>query len=566
MLPMTYIIAAVVVLIAVVVFGSFSRKRIYKQIDQLESWKMDIMNRPLTEEISKVKGLTMVGETEEKFESWRSDWDEMVTVELPNMEEALFDAEESADKYRFSKAKGILQKVESRMQIMEERIKAISSEIDELITSEELNREDIIEAKEQYSEAKKYFLSHSRSLGKTAVLFEEEFEEVNAKFAGFDELTSQGNHLEARKILVESIGQLKELRGKMEAIPEFLVLLLSDLPSSLKDLQDGFSDMEQQGYVLNHIGIDKEITAMSDTIAKLLEKIYQLEIEETQKGIEQLNAEIDQLYDLLENEVVSKQYVIKEKEVILQSMTDLQVDMEKIRDEADMVALSYQLDQSDIEVHKRLEKLFSKLQTRFAIIEQSIAEKKDSYSVIREMMEEMAVQLEDVKKSNHEYQEKLVSLRKDELQTKEKLKELRRRLLEARRMVQKSNLPGLPDHYLVTIEKAENYIIEVSKRLDDKPLEMSEVTVVLEKALEAVEEGYKETAEIIETAMLAERLIQYGNRYRSTNETVSVQLIEAEVAFRNYQYEEALTIAGNAIESVHPGTLKEMDLNLKQKV
>ncbi|MED2971480.1 MULTISPECIES: septation ring formation regulator EzrA [unclassified Fictibacillus] len=563
---MTYIIAAVVVLIAVVVFGSFSRKRIYKQIDRLESWKMDIMNRPLTEEISKVKGLTMVGETEEKFESWRSDWDEMVTVELPNMEEALFDAEESADKYRFGKAKGILHHIESRMQAMEERIKAISAEIDELITSEELNREDIIEAKEQFSEAKKYFLTHSRSLGKTAVLFEEEFTEVNAKFVQFDELTSQGNHLEARKILVESIEKLKEARSKMESVPELLVMLLSDLPSSLKDLQDGFFDMEQQGYVLNHIGIDKEITAMNETITKLLEKVYALEIDETQKGIEQLNAEIDQLYDLLENEVVSKQFVIKEKEVILQSLSDLQLDMEKIRAEADMVALSYQLDHSDVEVHKRLEKLFTKLQTRFSIIEQSIEEKKDSYSVIREMMEEMAVQLEDVKKSNHEYQEKLISLRKDELQTKERLKELRRKLLEARRMVQKSNLPGLPDHYLVTIEKAESYIIEVSKRLDDKPLEIADVTEVLEKALEAVEEGYRETAEIIETALLAEKLIQYGNRYRSSYSSVSVRLIEAEIAFRNYQYEEALTIAGTAIESVQPGILKEMEINLKQKI
>ncbi|KSU83640.1 MULTISPECIES: septation ring formation regulator EzrA [Fictibacillus] len=563
---MTYIIAAVILLIALVVFGSFSRKRIYKQIDRLESWKMEIMNRPLTEEISKVKGLTMVGETEEKFESWRNDWDEMVTVELPNMDEALFDAEESADKYKFNKSKGILRRIESQLQGMETRIKAISTEIDELVTSEELNREDIIEAKEQFSEGKKYFLTHSRSLGKTASLFEAEFSEVNTMFAQFDEMTSQGNHLEARKILVNSIERLKDLREKMESVPELLVLLLSDLPSSLTDLKDGFSDMEEQGYILNHIGIDKEISSMNERIAALLEKVYELEIDETQKGIDQLNTEIDQLYDLLENEVISKQFVFKEKEVILQSLADLQLDMEKIRAEADMVSLSYQLDQSDVEVHKRLEKMFNKLQTRFALIEHSIEEKKDSYSVIREMMEEMAVQLEDLKKSNQEYQEKLVNLRKDELETKEKLKELRRRLLEARRMMQKSNLPGLPDHYLMTIEKAENYIIEVSKRLDDKPLEIAEITEVLENALEAVEEGYKETAEIIETAMLAEKVIQYGNRYRSSYSSVSVRLIEAEIAFRNFQYEEALNLAANAIESVQPGILKELEVNVKQKI
>jgi septation ring formation regulator len=324
--------------------------------------------------------------------------------------------------------------------------------------------------------------------------------------------------------------------------------------------------MELQGYVLNHIVIEKEIEQLTHDLAEVTEQIYRIETEDSQKELDEMFSKVDQLYELLENEVVSKQFVLKEKEIIAEILNDMRIGMENLREETDIVSLTYQIDHNESEMQKKIEKLYNKLQNRFNIIEESIVTKKDSFSVIREMIEEMKSQLDELQRSQKIYQEMLLNLRKDELHTKEKLKELRRKLLEARRMVQKSNLPGLPEHYLVTIGKAEEYIIEVSKKLDEKPLEIAEVSYVLEKALEAVEEGYDETAKMIETAQLAEQLIQYGNRFRSSYQNVSIRLIEAEIAFRNCQYEDAMQIAGAAVESVHPGVLRQMEINIKAHV
>ncbi|MQR95268.1 septation ring formation regulator EzrA [Fictibacillus phosphorivorans] len=563
---MIYIVIAIVTFLALILYGAMSRRRVYKEIDRLEAWKMQIMNRPLTEEISKVKGMAMIGETEEKFEMWRQEWDEMVTTQLPNLEEDLFDAEEYTDKYRFKKAKSILAGVSQSLEKIDMRIKEITSEINELVTSEELNREEIVEAKEKLQETKKYYLTHIRALGQTAPIFDKELDEIKALFETFESLTVKGSHLEARQRLVESLNRISDCRTKMQGVPELLVILQSDIPNSLKELSTGFTEMEQQGYVLHHIGIEKEISSLKDLNDKALNKVLELELESAQKDMDETIQKMDQLYEMLENEVHSKQFVMSEREIFDTNIQDLHDRIENLKQETQIVSSTYLIEQNEAEMQKKIEKLFHKLQSRFLIIEDSIEEKRESYSVIREMMEEMQKQMEELQRSQKVYEEMLHNLRKDELETKQSLRELRKKLLEARRMVQKSNLPGLPEHYLITIGKAEEYIIEVSKKLDEKPLEMSDVSYVLNKAHEAVNEGYDETSKMIENAFLAEKLIQYGNRFRSSYQSVSVRLIEAEIAFRNYQYEDALEIAASAIESVRPGILKEMEINLKSHV
>lgn len=563
---MIYIVIAIVTFLALILYGAMSRRRVYKEIDRLEAWKMQIMNRPLTEEISKVKGMAMIGETEEKFEMWRQEWDEMVTTQLPNLEEDLFDAEEYTDKYRFKKAKSILAGVSQALEKIDLRIKEITSEINELVTSEELNREEIVEAKEKLQETKKYYLTHIRALGQTAPIFDKELDEIKALIETFESLTVQGSHLEARQRLVESLNRISDCKTKMQGVPELLVILQSDIPNSLKELSVGFTEMEQQGYVLHHIGIEKEISSLKDLNDQALNKVLELELESAQKDMDETVQKMDQLYEVLENEVHSKQFVISEREVFLSNIQDLHDRIENLKQETQIVSSTYLIEQNEAEMQKKIEKLFHKLQSRFLIIEDSIDEKRESYSVIREMMEEMQKQMEELQRSQKVYEEMLHNLRKDELETKQSLRGLRKKLLEARRMVQKSNLPGLPEHYLITIGKAEEYIIEVSKKLDEKPLEMSDVSYVLNKAHEAVNEGYDETSKMIENAFLAEKLIQYGNRFRSSYQSVSVRLIEAEIAFRNYQYEDALEIAASAIESVRPGILKEMEINLKSHV
>ena len=134
---MKYLIGGIVVLLCIFLAGFFMRKKYYKETDRLETWKLDITSRPVLDEMQKVKQLNMNGETEESFERWREIWDEIVAVQLPDLEELLFDVEEHIDKYRFKKAKADQMKIRNVLTNIEEQIKELLEELQELVGSEE---------------------------------------------------------------------------------------------------------------------------------------------------------------------------------------------------------------------------------------------------------------------------------------------------------------------------------------------------------------------------------------------------------------------------------------------
>ena len=147
---MEFIIVGLILILIIYGAGIVAKRKFYKEIDRLEAWKIDIMNRPVLEELSKVKQLNMTGETEKMFEKWRDEWDEIAGRCLPDVEELLFDAEECIDRYRFKKAKEVLKKIHDYLTETEEQINRLVAEINELVGSEEKNRKEIEELREIY--------------------------------------------------------------------------------------------------------------------------------------------------------------------------------------------------------------------------------------------------------------------------------------------------------------------------------------------------------------------------------------------------------------------------------
>ncbi|OQP06504.1 septation ring formation regulator EzrA [Geobacillus sp. 46C-IIa] len=536
-----------------IIYNQMYRKRMYREIDRLEGWKIELMNRPVPDELAKVKQLNMTGEAERLFEQWRQQWDEIVAVKLPNVEEQLFDAETLLDKYRYRQARKLLGQMEDGLRRLEEEVHQIIHEVNELIGSEEQSRAEIEELRAAHREAKKTLLAYRYTFGAAADLLDVRLSEAEKQFQSFAELTEAGNYLAARDVVLLLKQELDRLTAMMEEIPVLLGECQTSLPAQLAELADGYQEMEQSGYILDHLHIERALEEKQRKIKQCLAMIGELHIEEAKQTVAELKEEIDTLYDLLEKEVLAHRYVQTEMPRIGGMLKELAAEAKETGAEALFVQQSYHLPPGDLEKYRSIEKQLHQLQKRFLLIEERAAEAKTAYSLLREELEQLVGQIGMMKEEHEQFRVMLQTLRKDELIAREKLDDMRKQLSEALRLVQKSRLPGLPESYALELAEARNSLQNVAARLDEKPLDMPSVDQALGEAKASVERLYERTIEMIEQAALAERTIQYGNRYRRRYPAVHKGLEEAEFLFRHYDYEEALRQAVATIESVEPG-------------
>lgn len=533
-------------------------------MDRLEAWKIQIMNKPVSDEIAKIKGLTMSGETEEKFESWRNEWDEIITLYLPEIEEKLFDVEEAANKYKFGKAKKLAEQITSELKAIEDTINLITDEINYLIHSEEQNRTKVEEVRLLYKETKDYFLTNEGSLGSVALFFEKRLKKISTGFEQFEDATQEGNYFEASEILRLMSEELNEEKSKMGVVPALLIQVQNDLPSQLDELTNGIEEMENEGYRLDHFSYKKDIYMLKKKIANLLTIIEEGNVGSITIPIRDIQEEIDKIYEALEHEVLSKQEVEYELPALVEKMNQLNTRLSELKEEVEVVKLSYRISSEEMKTQVKLEKQIKDLYYKLKVIEELHENNKQSYTAIKTMIDDLNIEYVDTKESLDHCINNLNSLRKDELKAKETIKNLKARIIQCNRLIKKSNIPGLPETLLNKIEEAESNLVIAKNKLDEIPIVMNEVNQSMNGALQSVEGIYEKITATIEQALMAEKVIQYGNRFRSRYSFIHEELLIAEEAFRHYDYEVALDISLKAITQVDPNALSYINTYYEQ--
>ena len=527
-------------------------------MDRLEAWKIDLFNRPILDEMSKVKQLNMTGQTEELFEGWRNQWDDIVTVKLPDLEEMLFDAEEYIDKYRFNKAKGIQQEINNKLQATEIEINKIVEELHELVGSEEKNRTEIEQLKELYRETKKTLLAHRHNFGKSEKYLEAQLDDVTKKFHDFDEKTEHGNYLEARELVLSIHDQLVKIKHNMDLIPQLLIECQSLIPAQLTDIQEGYREMTEKGYYLSHIQVEEEIGSLRESLTNYLSLIEETKIEEAQEGISEGKERIDILFDLFEKEVNAKHFILQNEKGMSGLLTSVLEEHDHLSDEVKHVQESYHLTESDFEIQRHLEKQLSTVTKHYEILMEKINMNETALTVLCEELKEIKTHIEMIQEEQENFGLKLQALRKDEFEARETLRELTKKVGETIRLVSKSNIPGLPEDYKYLFDDTNESIQNVKLQLQEKPLNVSALSQYLEISVLTVDKLSNSTIDLIENVLLAEKAIQYGNRYRSQYPSVAKGLSNAEHAFRHFEYQEALEQAAASLESIDPGALKKI--------
>ncbi|QDI91181.1 hypothetical protein EPH95_08270 [Salicibibacter halophilus] len=550
---MVYVFIGIVVAIALVVaYGVYNRRQIYQSVDNLDQRKGLIMSEPVAEEISRVKGLTISGETEEKFERWRGTWDEIVDQRLPEVEMYLFDIEEIANKYQFRRAKDKLVDADHYLTAIEDDISTIRQEVDQLVNSEEKNREEIEAATEKYKDVRSLLSRQWRSLGEAASLLEEKVKKCREELEAYDEETKSGNYMRAREHLLFLQETLEEAHGQIENVPKLLAEIDRDIPEQVREMRSNVREMEENAFSFRHFTVHEDLDEVDGMLSYLKQNVSALELKDVEDKLEQIKETLTQNASLLEREAEAKNEVETGVASLKERHENLLNALAELEEERSGVEINYQLPDGDKSKMESILKEVSDVEKEGQAFEDLQANQKHSYTDLRGKLENLNIRMTEIEDSINESLERLQDIRGDETRAMEQLKELRVWMTETQFKLQKSQLPAVPEALVDQLGHAGKELEKATAMLETVPLDMKAIQEALEQSHQGIEKASHTLSEAVDQANWAERLLQFGNRYRNQFAELPPILNDAENQFRNGYYEITINETTRALERLVP--------------
>lgn len=556
-----WVILLIIIFITMVLFMIFSfffRRRITKQVDQLEIWKIRLENRPFSSQLARVKGLKMAGETEIRFNKWKADWEVILTTTLPDIEETLIDIEEYADSYRFIKSVRVIEETKIRLKGIDQSLDKIVYEIDELTSSEKGNKEKVSLLHEQYQEIKSSLSKQSMGLGVSYPVWNDKFAKTTSWFEQFNKAQEGGDYLSANDLLEAIESVFNQLKDAFQNMPGLIREVEEVIPTQIIELEKAIAEMKEKGYQLAHTDAEQRMEQLKKKKLDVVPYMENGQMKEIKHWIKESIEEVDALFGLLEEEVEAKGYVLSTMALIPEQIEDAAEKYQKLIEESRLTKTSYSW---EVEWEENLTGI------------------TESFAEIKELAEKLNVEEEDLEQiyptlraDVASFQEKRLrlldqmdafeqminELREEELKVRDIASRLGQTIIKIKVSLRKSNLPGVPEHLEAGLNMAEEAVLELNEKLEALPLEMNRVQHHLKEAKNQMESVTQVAKSVIQQAIKAERYIQYGNRYRRHPEC-GIILEEAEVSFRRLQYREAAELAEEALDLVDKRWREELD-------
>src|SRR5699024_3781136 len=386
---MEYFIGGIIAIIIIVAIGLFLRKKLYDSVDYYEQWKLDIMNRDVATEIARVKALNLEGETKEQFETWRESWDNILTRDLANVEELLYDAEKSADRYNFPNAKKIMSKMDTILSDVEEQIDVILKELQELIDTEESNRAEIESIEPRIDEVKSHLTKHHHQYEHAADRFEATIADLQEQAIIYHEQIEEGNYGQGAEIIQYLRQGIDQLEEEVEDYPVLYHKCNKDLAQQLHELTQGLREMKEQGYILADLQLEEEISQYEGRLQDLVKELENEGVSNVRNAVLEMEERITEIYDALEEEVLARKYVEKETKVWEKRAEHLVSAFAATEQEVEELIQAYYLEEADEERFSYLVEEMDQLNRDRANFRDQMTAQMTAYSKLKEDLESL---------------------------------------------------------------------------------------------------------------------------------------------------------------------------------
>ena len=552
------VIALIIVIVILHIVRKLEIKTYRNRVKGLEVQRNMVASTPVLVELSKVEPIIKNDKLEEKYNNWQTKFNDIREKRLSLIDDMLIDLDIYVEKRDYRTCDYRIANAEIEIYKVREAAEHLLDEIKDITLSEEKYRAIVTKLKSKYRNLNKDFQDHRELYDTYADSVEMQLENIERRFLDFEKVMEDNEYTEVVhvcKALDTMIGHMEVVIGEL---PDVLLMANKVIPNRMKEVENTHKEMLNEGYVLDYLNIDYNISESKKTINKILDRLKVLNLENSMFDLKTMLEYYDSLFMDFEKERLSRKVYEEEIGNFYNRLENTNHLVQDVYNQLDDIKSLYDLNDEDINIINEVNKILVVINDDYHKLIAKDEAKSTPYSLLNEEVENLSNRLTNMEEDFDQALKSLGHMYDDELRAREQLEEIKEFFKTSKNMIRSYKLPVISDSYYVQLNEAKDAIEEVVKELNRKPIVIKTLNTRVDTARDLVLKLYNTMMDMVQTATLAEMVMVYDNRFRSSFEEVDKRLEDAERAFSKGNYKEALDISVKATSLVDENIYRKL--------
>ena len=560
LLPIIVFLVLFITMIVTLIIMNIKRKRnLKKRVEDLDYEKNQIIDVSLLSELSKVRELVKTDDLKQKLADWDDTFNTIKTEKIDEITDLITEADFLIDRKNYPNAIKKIANIEMHLESLKKKTDTLLEEIKVITKSEERNRTIITKLKAIFRECENKYDRTKKDYGPLCTSIESFMKKIDKGFKKFELYMDKNDYVSVEKLVVELENDINTLKEYLEKTPDFIIMSTMMIPNKIEETKTLYARMQRDGYPLDYLNIEYNLKEIEEKINNIIINLKEFKINnadiELKTMLEYFNTIFNSFDKERENRELFKENIKKTKkkiEGIGKIVYDIYIQMDDIKN-------TYDLSDSEINKFTNINRTLENISEDYKTLAEQGKGKTFAYSKLVEELEGLnnrVVRLQD----DLDYQLKsITSMKDDESRAKEQLDMIQNLLIASKNKLKDYKIPVIPNNYFIELEEASEAIREIIKELSKKPIAIKTLNIRVDTARDLVFKIYNKSNDIVKSVITCEKLIVYGNRYRTTYEDIDTALNEGEDLFRKGKYKQCIDILIKAIGKVDSSVSKKID-------
>jgi len=533
----------------------FLQKRNASTLNKYKERTDELKKAQLDDKIEKLEKMKLAGASDDRFNQLKVEYHKQTDDIFSDILKQIRAAEYKNTEFKVFGSANDLKKLNNEMNDFEGKIGEVSQGFDELLASNELNATHSEELQRQYQTLRKQVLTQSFSYGPATDKLEDELSEIANLLDKEKQLTQKGGHIEASQCLDDVKIKLGLITDQLKIIEPLFHDLNEVFPGQVDEIKFVYQKLEQQHFKFND-DIVQSISDVQHEIDESNTKLGELNFDSVNTNNEDIKQRIDDLYETLTLEIDGKRDVLKEQKPVLDYLNHAVFQHNHLDKRIQKLQESYILTDKTLDTFQDNYNTLNDIRREYDADVQSIADKQVIFSQVRADFKEIVKQLDEIETNEKTINDDLNQMLSSEQIARNSVDEYAKRLEIQKKMMEQLRLNGLPDDYLDYFYMVYDEINKLYDELDADQINMEDISKQVIVTQEDLENLVEKTKKLKYNVQLAEKLLQYANRYDNKNPEFTDQLTRARSMFDDdYDYNEAVDVISKALEDVEAGSV-----------